>query len=104
MTSRPVEGETTFGFWLRSDEACRYVGCKSIKGWYMWRVRHGIATDRMGRVSRRDLDLALRVPRKRRAASEAQLASLRLGRNRVKPVEQHQVLQSSHGCAPAEQG
>jgi len=68
----------TVGFWLRSDEACVYVGCKTLKGWYMWRVRHGIATDNRGRVSRRDLDQALRRPRKRRAMSPVSLANLRL--------------------------
>lgn len=65
-----------FGIWLRSDEAQRYVGCRTIKGWYEWRRRHGIVARNNGTVSRLDLDQALRVPRRRRM-NPASLANLR---------------------------
>ena len=66
-----------FGIWLRSDEAQRYVGCRSIKGWYEWRRRHGIVARGNGTVSRLDLDQALRRPRKSSVMHPASLSNLR---------------------------
>jgi hypothetical protein len=47
--------------WLTSDEARRYVGCKTMKGWYEWRKRHGVVKRRNNTVNRADLDRALRA-------------------------------------------
>lgn len=63
--------------WLTTPEAAAYVGNKSVKAFYQWRQRHGVVPDRMGRVSRRDLDRVLRQPRKRRVMHPASLANLR---------------------------
>ena len=47
--------------WLRSREACAYVGCKTVKGWYEWRKRHGIVKRTNGTVNKADLDRALKL-------------------------------------------
>lgn len=70
-------GLQQFPLWLDAKLAAAYVGNKSLKAFYEWRKRHGIATNGMGRVSRRDLDRALRTPRKRRVMNPASLANLR---------------------------
>lgn len=49
--------------WLSSRDAMARVGNKTLKGWYEWRKRHGVATDGMGRVLLRDLEQALLVRR-----------------------------------------
>lgn len=54
--------EFTFrGPWFSSREAQRYVCCKSLDGWYMWRKRHGIVARNNGTVAKADLDRALSV-------------------------------------------
>jgi len=63
--------------WLNSKQAAQYVGCRSIKSFYSWRQRHRIVVLNNGTVSRRDLDRALIVPRKRRAMSQKSLRNLR---------------------------
>jgi hypothetical protein len=80
-----------FGIWLRSDQAQRYVGCRSIKGWYEWRKRHGIVARSNGTVSRLDLDQALRRPRK----STVRAASLANLRRRVHTVESAAIVTSA---------
>jgi hypothetical protein len=64
-------------FWLTSREAAAYVGSASVKAFYDWRRRHGVVALGNGRVSRRDLDKALAVPRKRHQMSPVSLANLR---------------------------
>jgi hypothetical protein len=63
--------------WLTSREGMAYVGSASLKAFHMWRKRHGIVALSNGRVSRRDLDKALAVPRKRHQMSPVSLANLR---------------------------
>lgn len=63
--------------WLDSKAAAEYVGNASVKAFYEWRKRHGIKTNGMGRVSRRDLDRALRVPRKKHQMHDNSLKNLR---------------------------
>jgi hypothetical protein len=63
--------------WLTAREAAAYVGNASVKAFYDWRKRHGIVALGNGRVSRRDLDKALAVPRKRHQMSPVSLANLR---------------------------
>lgn len=72
-----TETPEQFGAWLRSDEAQRYIGCKTIHGWYQWRKRHALVT--RGRlVARADIDRALKVMAKRkRQMAPASLANLR---------------------------
>jgi len=48
--------------WLSAEAARAYVGCRTIKGWYEWRRRHGIVTRANRTVNRLDLDRAL-LPR-----------------------------------------
>lgn len=60
----PASQPEQFPAWLDSRQAMRLVGNKSLKGWYMWRNRHGIGTDTRGRVSRVEVEQAL--SRKRR--------------------------------------
>lgn len=67
---------TTAGPWLTPHEGQLYVGCKSIKSFWQWRRRHGIIARSNGTVAKRDLDRALRVPRKRHTPSPASLANL----------------------------
>lgn len=74
--------------WLSAVDACAYVGCKTIKGWYEWRRRHGIVTRSNGTVNRTDLDRELRPleGRRRRGGGAARnprsLANLLLGPTR----------------------
>lgn len=70
--------------WLTSREACAYVGCKTVKGWYEWRKRHGIVKRTNGTVNRADLDRALTVRTPRRSGGSVRhpqsLANLALRR------------------------
>ena len=76
--SRPLILTTRhWPMWLNSKQAAQYVGCRSIKSFYSWRQRHRIVVLNNGTVSRRDLDRALIVPRKRRAMSQKSLRNLR---------------------------
>jgi hypothetical protein len=76
----PTPEAPTFTFrgpWFRHDEACAYVGCRTMVGWYSWRKKHGIVTTSFNTVAKADIDrvLAYRKPKKRMAA--ASLANLR---------------------------
>lgn len=64
--------------WLTAAEAAAYVPCKSVKGWYEWRKRHGIVRLANGKVLRADIDRAL-DPKHRRVwkMAAASLANLR---------------------------
>ncbi len=66
------------GPWLSSCEAQLYVPCRTLKGWYEWRRRHGIIARANGSVAKADLDraLSLRGKRPRRMAA-ASLANLK---------------------------
>lgn len=67
------------GLWLTATESARYTG-RTVKAFYEWRKRKGLVPVGDGRFSRRDLDLALAQPRKRRVMAAASLANLRKGR------------------------
>lgn len=62
--------------WFDSRTAAAYVGNKSLKAWYSWRDRHGIVKRSNGTVAKRDIDRALRVPRKRFTPHPRSLANL----------------------------
>lgn len=68
--------ETFKGPWFNSRTAAAYVPCRSLKSWYLWRDRHGIIPRANGSVAKRDIDRALRIPRKRFTPSPASLANL----------------------------
>jgi len=63
LVSRPLDLQRKV--WLTSVEAAAYVPCKSIKGWYEWRRRHGIVCRANGTVARADLDKALAMKQRR---------------------------------------
>lgn len=77
VTTQPPE---QFGAWLSGVEAQRYLGLRSIKGWYAWRKRYAIVPRADGRVAKGDLDRVRRVQRttKRRMHPNS-LANLNLG-------------------------
>lgn len=64
------------GPWLNSRAAQRWVGCKTLKGWYAWRRRHHIVPRANGTVAKRDLDRELAKKRTHRMAA-ASLRNLR---------------------------
>lgn len=64
------------GPWLTPREGQQYVGCRSIKSYWMWRQRHHIIARSNGTVARRDLDRALRVKRKRHVPHPNSLLNL----------------------------
>lgn len=63
--------------WLTAREAARYVGCRSVRAFYMWRNRKGLVSNGRGLYARRDLDKAMAIPRKRHAMSTVSLSNLR---------------------------
>ena len=56
---RDPEGEFR-GPWFTSRQAQQYVCCTTLKGWYVWRRRHGILPRSNGSVAKADLDRVLR--------------------------------------------
>lgn len=73
---RPLEFSFR-GPWFSSREAQRYVCCKSLKSWYVWRSRHGIIPRANGSVAKADLDRVLNTRKRRRVMAPASLANLR---------------------------
>lgn len=71
------------GPWLTPHEGQLYVGCKSIKSFWQWRKRKKIFTRSNGLIAKRDLDRALRIPRKRYIPNARALANLRLRTQKV---------------------
>lgn len=65
------------GAWLTSRQAQRYVCCKSLNSWYVYRLRHGIIPRANGSVAKADLDRVLRQRKPRRVMAAASLANLR---------------------------
>lgn len=68
---------TFAGPWFSAKEAQLYIPCKSIKSWYVWRLRHGIIPRANGSVAKADLDRVLRRRKPRRVMAAASLANLR---------------------------
>ena len=64
------------GPWFNSRTAARYVCCKTVKSFYMWRRRHGIIPRNNGSVAKADLDAVLRARKPRRVMSPRSLANL----------------------------
>lgn len=74
----PFVAEDPFkGPWLRSRQAQAYVGCKSLKGFYAWRRRHGVPYRSNGTVNKADLDRALLPKKTLRRIHPNSLANLR---------------------------
>lgn len=65
------------GPWFDAKTAAAYVCCKSVKGWYSWRYRHGIIARTNGTVAKADLDRVLRRRKPRRVMHPNSLANLR---------------------------
>lgn len=76
-TRKPARTFTFAGPWFSNAEAAAYVCCKSVKAFYEWKRRHGVVSRSNGSVCKRDLDLALRQPRKKNRMAPASLANLR---------------------------
>jgi hypothetical protein len=69
------------GPWFDSRTAQAYIPCKSLRGWYKWRDRHGIMPRANGSVAKADLDRALKTrKRTRQGLHPASQANLRLSR------------------------
>lgn len=64
------------GPWFTSRQAAAYIPCKSLKGWYEWRRRHGIVARSNGTVAKADLDRILNARRRPRRMASASLANL----------------------------
>ena len=61
------------GPYFDAATAAACATCKSVSAWYCWRSRHGIKKYARGLVLKRDIDRALRTPRRMAAASLANL-------------------------------
>jgi hypothetical protein len=64
------------GPWFNAKTAAAYVPCKTVKAWYVWRVRHGIIARSNGSVAKADLDRVLNRRKPRRVMAPASLANL----------------------------
>ncbi len=72
--------DTAFDFrgpWFNAKTAAAYVPCKTVKAWYVWRVRHGIIARANGSVAKADLDRVLNRRKPRRVMNPVSLANLR---------------------------
>lgn len=51
------------GPWFDAKTAAAYT-CKTMKGWYVWRIRHGIVARANGSVAKADIDRELKKLRR----------------------------------------
>jgi hypothetical protein len=80
-TVHTADRGSEFGPWLTSDEGRRYVGNRTMKGFYEWCRRNGITPVRR-RYLRRQIDHVLTTPQAPRRMSPNSLANLRKRKER----------------------